>query len=678
MVNGETVRRDWAIYSESTGNIYCLYCYLFGKNKKQFETGFSLWNKSKERLDQHEKSNDHLDNLQVYTSRILKIGRIDIELQKQISTEKGYWIKVLQRIISAIKFLATRELAFRGTHERIGEKHNGNYLGLLELISEYDPFLKDHINKTANLGKGKPSYLSKDILNELLNILSNRVTDEIVKQIKANKYYSISVDSTPDVTHHDQLTFILRYCNNQGLPVERFVGFYENTGHGAQKLEETVINMLKSLNLDIKNCRGQSYDNASNMSGKYSGLQARIKLHNNLAVFVPCAAHSLNLVVQNAADCCLEATSFFMLVQAIYTFFSASTHRWDLLSQVLKDSTESNQILLPKRVNTTRWSSRFDAIKALKNSYVSIKTCLNEMAKDTNEKNVVRVEAASLSEKLDLLENGIILSFWLDILQRVNEVNKAVQKENMDLSTTAHLLSSLAEYFDFLRDRFDHYEALGKSLTENENYVQKRIIKKKLQFGENNSEAILDEKEKMRTQCFVLIIDNLKSEIIRRSDGYKSCSKKFEFLFTLKTQEDKNILASATQLQQIYVEDLDEYFPQECVHLKKLLNSLSEIKIETPLELVQVLYENKLISSFPNVNICLRIFFSIMVSNASGERSFSTLKRVKTYLRNSIAQERLNSLAILSINQDLLNEIDVNSVIEQFASMKARKKPFSY
>lgn len=66
MVNGETVRRDWTIYSESTGNIYCLYCYLFGKNKKQFETGFSLWNKSKERLDEHEKSNDHLDNLQVY------------------------------------------------------------------------------------------------------------------------------------------------------------------------------------------------------------------------------------------------------------------------------------------------------------------------------------------------------------------------------------------------------------------------------------------------------------------------------------------------------------------------------------------------------------------------------------------------------------------------------------
>ncbi|XP_050504948.1 zinc finger MYM-type protein 1-like [Diabrotica virgifera virgifera] len=321
LVNGEVVRRDWAIYSESTGNIFCLFCVLFGNKKNQFKTGFSLWNKSKERLDEHERSNDHIDNLKMYMTRLLKQGRVDVELEKEISTAKEYWVKVLERIISVIKFLATRELAFRGTHEIISEKRNGDYLGLLELLSEYDPFLKDHINKRANLGKGKTSYLSKDICNELLNILSNRVIDEIVRQIKANKYYSIRVDSTPDITHHDQLTVILKYCDNKGNPVERFVGFYKNTGHSSQQLEETVIGMLESLKLDIKNCRGQSYDNASNMSGKYSGLQERIKAYNDLAIFVPCAAHSLNLVVQNAADCCLEATFFFMLVQAIYNFF---------------------------------------------------------------------------------------------------------------------------------------------------------------------------------------------------------------------------------------------------------------------------------------------------------------------------------------------------------------------
>lgn len=54
----------------------------------------------------------------------------------------------------------------------------------------------------------------------------------------------------------------------------------------------------------------------------------------------------------------------------------------------------------------------------------------------------------------------------------------------MDLTTTAHLFSSLVEYLYFARNRFDHYEGLGISLTENETYVERRNTKRKLQLGE--------------------------------------------------------------------------------------------------------------------------------------------------------------------------------------------------
>jgi len=68
---------------------------------------------------------------------------------------------------------------------------------------------------------------------------------------------------------------------------------------------------LESQGIDIMNCRGQTYDNASNMAGKYSGMQARIMQENPHAIFVPCAAHSLNLIGGNAVDFCVEAVSFF-------------------------------------------------------------------------------------------------------------------------------------------------------------------------------------------------------------------------------------------------------------------------------------------------------------------------------------------------------------------------------
>lgn len=52
---------------------------------------------------------------------------------------------------------------------------------------------------------------------------------------------------------------------------------------------------------------------------------------NPRAFYVPCAAHSLNLVLNDAAKSSLEITNFFCIVQEIYAFFSASTSRWDVI-----------------------------------------------------------------------------------------------------------------------------------------------------------------------------------------------------------------------------------------------------------------------------------------------------------------------------------------------------------
>ena len=57
-----------------------------------------------------------------------------------------------------------------------------------------------------------------------------------------------------------------------------------------------VLDTLLEHDLSVMECRGQSYDNASNMSGKYHGLQANITQINPLPEYVPCSAHSLNLV----------------------------------------------------------------------------------------------------------------------------------------------------------------------------------------------------------------------------------------------------------------------------------------------------------------------------------------------------------------------------------------------
>lgn len=86
-----------------------------------------------------------------------------------------------------------------------------------------------------------------------------------------------------------------------GSPIERFLQFVPNIGHKGIDMLTTILELFEMYDIDIMNCRRQSYDNASNMSGKYNGLQARIKEINPRACFVPCSANCF-LVINYEQD----------------------------------------------------------------------------------------------------------------------------------------------------------------------------------------------------------------------------------------------------------------------------------------------------------------------------------------------------------------------------------------
>lgn len=72
-----------------------------------------------------------------------------------------------------------------------------------------------------------------------------------------------------------------------------------------------------------------------------------------------------------------------------------------------------------------------------------------------------------------------------------------------------------------------------------------------------------------------------------------------------------------------------------------------------------------------------RILLTVHVTVASAERSFSKLKLLKNYLRSTMSQERLNGLAICCIEKDVLDNIDLDTIINDFASKNARRSRFS-
>nr|XP_047139089.1 uncharacterized protein LOC124815000 [Hydra vulgaris] len=145
---------------------------------------------------------------------------------------------------------------------------------------------------------------------------------------------------------------------------KRFSTFIPITNHTAQSLFNTIKFFLTNISLPIENIRGQSHDNRPNMSGKYSGLQARLKKINKYADFVPCAAHSLNLVGVEAVSIVTLIINYFGILQRLYVFFSASPHS----------------------LSITKWSMHHDLVKALKNGYSDILKTLNYIYEESEDK----------------------------------------------------------------------------------------------------------------------------------------------------------------------------------------------------------------------------------------------------------------------------------------------------
>ncbi|XP_065658777.1 uncharacterized protein LOC136083303 [Hydra vulgaris] len=228
--NGEFVNREWLLYSPSTGSVFCFACTLFSSKHSNFSTtGFDDWKNALKCISEHENGSEHHKNMLTYSSRQRESGQLDSVLLKQLHNEQLYWKNVLKRIVAVVKFLSSRGLPFRG-----------------------------------NSGKGNTSYLSANICEEFICLMGNKVLSEIISELKKAKYYSISIDSTPDLSHVDQLTFTVRYVKDLA-PVERFLQFVPIHGHGAEHLETVILNFLQENEISISDCRGQSYDNASNM-----------------------------------------------------------------------------------------------------------------------------------------------------------------------------------------------------------------------------------------------------------------------------------------------------------------------------------------------------------------------------------------------------------------------------
>ncbi|GFS75226.1 zinc finger MYM-type protein 1 [Trichonephila clavipes] len=156
--SGEKYKKDcvWLLYSKSKGQVFCFYCLFLQPEVKRgvLAIGCNDWENFFTLASPHERSDDHRASVLTF---LLRKGVNTV--QSQYDKEVKYWLDLLSKVVSVVKFLSARGLPFRGDDQQLGFTTNGFFLGCLELISEFGPFLSQHLTIYGNKGeKRDPNF----------------------------------------------------------------------------------------------------------------------------------------------------------------------------------------------------------------------------------------------------------------------------------------------------------------------------------------------------------------------------------------------------------------------------------------------------------------------------------------------------------------------------------------
>lgn len=696
--NGEYYQREWMAYSETSDSLFCIHCCLFSaSNVSGFKTSWANWGKNNQGFSDfshlyravrtHEESLHHMECTKkwILQKQMLNRTASSSTTVQMLNIQTNEWCSILKGIIDAILFLAKNNLAFRGSSDNFRDTNCGNFLSLINLLSKYYAPLALHLER---LNKNNISYLSPEIQNDFIDVCGSIVRSKIMKSVKNQKYFSIMFDSTPDTSHQDQLSQIIRSvnCSSNGCEIqEHFIDFIATTAKTGKDLADVICEKLEADGLDLNNCRGQGYDNGANMSGICNGVQKRILDKCPTAKYIACAAHSLNLVGVNATEHVSVAKLLLGQVQNIFVYFSSSTSRWDILKSKTKRTLKGH--------SGTRWSSRADAVSSLFDQFENVVEALSIICDSSLSSDSI---AGANSRLNDMLNFKFVLGLciWNRILAQINYCNLELQKKDIAVDRACkHLKILLTWLEEFNTQGYElcYQEAMEKAFlleipeTSGFEDVRKRrgLNRKYMADAEFSEVASLTNKQRFEKEFFNKIMASLQLEMSKRFKAFQESWETFSFLWGQELLSNDLLVKKQkiTNLCKLYSDDFDQAkFNNEIQILLCTLECFKDENVDfldlTPLDVLNIIYKNGLECTFTNIETAIRIFLTLPVSVASNERGFSKLKIIKNHLRSSMGQTRLTNLAILSIERKHTEAIDFSEIIAKFAASKTRKVNF--
>ncbi|XP_022893953.1 zinc finger MYM-type protein 1-like [Olea europaea var. sylvestris] len=350
---------------------------------------------------------------------------------KQLEQARNAYVTRLNASIDCVRVLLRQGHSFRGHNESEDSLNSGNFLVQYQFLAAHNEVIN-----AVTLGNAPHNckLTSPDVQKDIVNACAIETINVIIKDV-GDSLFSILVVESCDVSMKEQMSIVLRYVDNSGRVNERFIGIEHVTSTTALSFKAAIDNVFSRYNLSMSRLRGQGYDGASNMQGKFNGLKTLILNESPCAFYIHCFAHQLQLALVAVAKKNIPITNFFGVV-----------------GNVILSGRGLNQEMSLQRSSDTRWSSHYNSLVSLLAMFSSVVDVLAIIIEDESCSCDQRSDATNLLELIQRFDFAFNLQLMRSVLGISNELSKALQRKDQDIVNAMQLVRLCKRRLQIMRD----------------------------------------------------------------------------------------------------------------------------------------------------------------------------------------------------------------------------------
>lgn len=667
---------------------FCYSCYLFYQKKiswrrEAFATKGTAadWERMLENFRRHEESEVHLKSLQFWRQCqfLDTVPHNDSSVySKQIEGNKKY----LKLVIENILFLGKQCLLLKGNDQSISSINKGNFLELLEIRArdkgEVSRLMSSHID----------FYSSTLVQEEIIEIIKGEMLRDIVSEINAASAFSIICEEVAGSGAERQLSVCVRYAQKLPSAVfvkERFLGFVTAEEVTGAHVHRRIKAYLQQVGVDFNKICGQAYDSATNFRVKLNEVVTEFKKEEPRVLYVHCHAHFFELAVLSF---CKEVKELRSALNTLGSLFNTVQLSGEMLASLQTVCKLSLNKTCKKHASQSCWPAHDHLLLAVTDRLPEIVGMLESVSRHSSGTGVA-AELEDLLAMVTKFEFIFCLKFLYRILSITGILSREFQSETVDIFSLFSKIEAILECLSserndtYFKTIWDGADEICKKITSKGFDIEKPSFQKRRKIQRTvdpcNSEHMIfptSADEQYKINIYYQGLDTVLKSLKLYFSEFDYCKMKQISELLLKWNEPLNE-ATAKHIQEFYKLDADIIPELRFYRQYASLNFVTRNGSLSFIDLGCLFIQHGLHNNIPCITKLLHIALSWPITSANNEKSFSTLPHLKAYLLRTVGQEKLSSLALIAVEQELVNKLmeteRLTGIVEKFISQMKDK-----